>query len=414
MIELLTNNHFDKILDLFDSTAEEIKIISPFLTMSMAERLCDVVNKRQIKCKFITRFYLEDMIAKANSLDALEMLMNNGIAVYIVKKLHTKLYLFDKGYAILGSANFTNGGFKSNIELSLLLSEEAQIMKELQIYFDNMAETLKTAKNGTLTAAMIAEARKSYASLFSSKKGSGITRSTLIYGASLNKFSDLTSSKDIWDELGRCKGEEDIIHTMFKETEKAEQIKYPFNIWLKFDGEGNDRLKGDEPFDLTVITENGRTLYLSNYPFKVNSVKDGDEIYFAGLTTDKRGINQPVIIGRGHLAGFAEKNKASDDMIQQYPWMDRYPWYCVITDCEIIDAPLKEGIPMDIVWDALGSDTYLASFGRAEDTKAVARKHYQKAHMRLSGNAKQYIDQKLNQLKTTYGTIQYQSTVLDK
>ena len=120
--------------------------------------------------------------------------------------------------------------------------------------------------------------------------------------------------------------------------------------------------------------------------------------------------NQPVIIGRGHLAGFRDQNKASEEMLRQYPWMTRFPWYCVITDCEVIDAPLKEGISMDAVWNALGSDTYIASFGRGEDIMAVGRKHYQKAHMRLSGNAKQYIDQKLDRLKAVHGVIRYQST----
>jgi len=411
MIELLTDNHFDKILDLFDGTKREIKIISPFLTISMAEQLCAAVKSNKISCRFITRFYLEDIIAKANNLDALELLMNSGVEVYIVKKLHTKLYLFDDDSAILGSANFTNGGFKSNIELSLLFNEEKDLMKELQAYFDDMVEKLKKLKDGILTADMIAEARKSYADLFRSKKGTGKVRSTLIYGAALDQWSDLTETKDIWNELDRCEGEEDLVCTLFRRTEQAEQITYPFHIWLKFDGEGNDRLAGDEPFPMTVITENGHTLYLSNYPFKVGSIKDGDEVYFAGLTTDKKGKNQPVIVGRGHLAGFTDQNYISNHMLQQYEWMERYPWYCIITDCEVIDAPLKEGIPMDSVWDALGSDTYLASFGHNESIAAVARKHYQKAHIRLSGNAKQYIDKKLDELKSKYGTIHYRSDV---
>lgn len=411
MIELLTNNHFDKILDLFDGTKREIKIISPFLTISMAEKLCQAVKKNKIFCHFITRFYLEDIISKATSLEALELLINSGIEVYIVKRLHTKLYLFDDDNAILGSANFTNGGFKSNIELSLLLSEEANVIEELHSYFDNMAEQLKKAKSGILTPDMIAEAKKSYADLFASKKGAGKVRSTLMYGAALDQWSDLTKTSDIWNELNRCEGEEDLICTLFKETEKAEQIRYSHQIWLKFDGEGSDRLAGDEPFPMTAVTENGHTCYLSNYPFRVRSIKDDDEIYFAGLTTDKRGKNQPVIVGKGRLIGFADKNFASNAMIQQYPWMERYPWYCVIADCEIINAPLEEGIPMDSVWGTLGSDTYLSSFGRNESIAAVARKHYQKAHIRLSGNAKQYIDKKLEELKLQHGVIRYQSDI---
>lgn len=409
MIELLTNNHFDRILDLFDGVKREIKIISPFLTMSMAEKLCEVVRQKGAACRFITRFYLEDMIAKANSMDALEWMLDHGVRVYLAKGLHTKLYLFDHDSAILGSANFTNGGFKSNLELSLLLTEQ-EILAELHAYFDRMADALEHAEEGRLTKELLDRARSRYSALYISKKDKGTTRSTQMYGAALDKKSLFSSTDGLLKELQACDGEEDLVCALFKETERAEQIRYPHTIWLKFDGEGNDRLAGDEPFPMTVVTEAGHTLFLVNYPFKAGAVKDGDEVYFAGLTTDKKGKHQPVIIGRGHLAGFRDQNKASEEMLRQYPWMTRFPWYCVITDCEVIDAPLKEGIPMDAVWDALGSDTYIASFGRGEDIMAVGRKHYQKAHMRLSGNAKQYIDQKLDRLKAVHGVIRYQST----
>lgn len=408
MIELLTNNHFERILDLFDSVKGKIKIISPFLTMSMAEKLCEVIRQRKVSCRFITRFYLEDMISKANSMDALELMLDSGIRVYLAKGLHTKLYLFDHDSAILGSANFTNGGFKSNLELSLLLTER-EMMAELHAYFDRLAEALDRAEEGRLTKELLSRARSRYSALYSSKKDKGSTRSTQMYGAALDKKSVFSSTDDLLKELQTCDGEEDLVCALFKETERAGQIRYPHTIWLKFDGEGNDRLAGDEPFPMTVVTKAGHTLCLVNYPFKAGAVKDGDEVYFAGLTTDKKGKHQPVIIGRGHLAGFRDQNEASEEMIRQYPWMTRFPWYCVITDCEVIDAPLKEGIPMDAVWDALGSDTYIASFGRGEDIMAVGRKHYQKAHMRLSGNAKQYIDKKLDQLKAVHGVIHYHS-----
>ena len=34
-MEVLTNNHFEKILDLFDGVKHNIKIISPFISESM-------------------------------------------------------------------------------------------------------------------------------------------------------------------------------------------------------------------------------------------------------------------------------------------------------------------------------------------------------------------------------------------
>ncbi len=410
MIEVLTNNHFDKLLDLFDGTKKDIKIVSPFLTMSMAEKLRDIITENNISCIFITRFYLEDVIAKANSIDALELLIQSGITVYAVKKLHTKLYLFDDDTAILGSANFTNGGFKSNIEMSLLLSEEDQVIKELHTYFDEMVAKVKTAGNGLITPAIIADARKQYSQLLSDKKRPMKTISAQMYGAALDKWSELTKTDDILEELKKCEGEQDLVCTLFKATEQVTQIRYPYNIWLKFDGEADNRLAANTPFSVTSIQAQGKVLYLSNYPFRVRSVKENDEIYFAALSTDKRGKNQPIIVGRGHLAAFSDNNFVTESMTQQYPWMERYPWYCVIKDCEIIKAPIKEGIPMDFIWDALGSDTYMASFGRNEAFQSVSIKHHQKAHMRLSGNAKQFIDKKLDALRIKYGVNSYYST----
>ena len=231
-----------------------------------------------------------------------------------------------------------------------------------------------------------------------------------MYGAALDKWSELTKTDDILEELKKCEGEQDLVCTLFKATEQVTQIRYPYNIWLKFDGEADNRLAANTPFSVTSIQAQGKVLYLSNYPFRVRSVKENDEIYFAALSTDKRGKNQPIIVGRGHLAAFSDNNFVTESMTQQYPWMERYPWYCVIKDCEIIKAPIKEGIPMDFIWDALGSDTYMASFGRNEAFQSVSIKHHQKAHMRLSGNAKQFIDKKLDALRIKYGVNSYYST----
>ena len=42
MIEVLTDNHYEKIIELFDGTEKNIKIISPFISLSIAKKLCDI------------------------------------------------------------------------------------------------------------------------------------------------------------------------------------------------------------------------------------------------------------------------------------------------------------------------------------------------------------------------------------
>lgn len=413
MIELLTNNHLDKMLDLFDSAEHKINIISPFLTLSMAEKLCEVKEKKNLTCTFITRIYLEDLLAKANSLDALELMLDKGVAVYAVKRLHTKLYLFDDTNAVMGSANFTTSGLRRNIELSFLLSDEPSVSDKLQEYFGEMVTAVQQSGEGTVTKAMLENMRRCYTEAFAEKKRTDSTKRTYytMYGATLNRLDALKLNKlnGQREELSECANENDPVYDLFKPLDKVEQIKYPYTIWLKFDGNGNDRIAGDGVFPMTSVEVNGKTVYLANYPFKVRSVRDGDVVYLAAISTDSHGKNQPMIVGRGHLAGFTDENHVTDAMIRKYPWMVRYPWYCVIADCEVLDTAVSNGLPMDSVWDKLGSDTYVASFGRNEDIAAVARKHHKKAHIRLSGNAKAYIDKELDALKSKYGTVEYRS-----
>ena len=410
-MEVLTNNHFEKILDLFDGVKHSIKIISPYISESMAKKLCDVVKNGNIACTFITRFYLEDMFTKANSIDAIQMMMDSGIDVYALKGLHTKLYLFDDTYGILGSANFTAGGFKSNIELSLLLNNDDGILNELHSYFDDLLSKIKQSKEGLITKEVLDLAREKYKYAFSSKKGKGKTTSVFMYGASLDKKTLFENTNDVLKEIERCKLDNDIVDSMFKASEQQEQIIYDHTIWLKFDGEGNARLEAKEGFPMVGVPMNNGIWYLSNYPFKVHSVKDNDEIYFAALTTDVKGKNQPVIVGRGHLVGFTEENYVKDEWVKDNDWMTRYPWYCVIKDSKILDMPIEKGLPMDEIWDKLGSDTYISSFGKNESIADVAKKHHQKAHIRLSGNAKEYIDKRLNELEKQYGVIEYNSNI---
>lgn len=408
MIELLTTNHLETILNLFEETQNEVKIISPFLTLSMVETLCDSVKIKGVSCAFITRLYLEDVVKKANSIDALERMLEAGIKVYLVRKLHTKLYLFDGKSAILGSANFTNGGFRSNVELSLLLSGQDQVTRELQDYFDDMARELDAAPEGVLTPDIISDARKLYEKHYHSRKHmtSGVTYSGKMYGALLGKNKKDLSPDEIEKELKACEGERDLVRDLFKQQEQSEQVLYGHTIWLKFVGEGNDRFLPDERYTPVSFPLDGGTAYLANYPYKV-AVRDGDEIYFAALSTDSHGRQQPIIVGRGHLVEFSPDNFASEPMVRKYDWMCRFPWYCIVKDCEFLDTVIKNGVPMDEIWDALGSDTYAISFGKQEDISAVTRKHHRKAHIKLSGNAKELIDKKFDGRAAQFGLMKY-------
>lgn len=408
MIELLTTNHSDKIFDQFDSAAKEIRIISPFLTRAMTEKLAHIVKTQGISCTFITRLYVNDLLAKANSTEALRGMLDAGIEVYAVKGLHTKLYLFDDTSAVLGSANFTMSGFKSNIELSVLISQEQKLLTELDDYFKTLLSRIKAAEGGVVDRAMLDSAQSIYLRDWDSKKDASLrVKSAKMFGATLDKKLD--DPHQALKELDACESDLDIIFDAFRSTEKRDAVLLDHTVWLKFDGEGNNRIAPEEAFPIIDVSVDGKRVYIQNYPFRVGSIKAGDELYLAAISTDSKGRNQPIIMGRGLFRAFSDNNYVDDAMLEKNDWMDRYPWYCVMDTCEVLDTPVRNGIPMDRVWEALGSDTYYASFGRTEDDMAATRKHYQKAHIRLSGNAKLFIDKEFETLKKKYGVKTYVS-----
>ncbi len=400
-IQVITNDHDEVFFDYLDSCQKRIRIISPFLSVPMADRLCKNMNS-SVTCSFITRLYIEDLYNRANSIEAIRMMMESGIDVYAVKGLHTKLYLFDDDKAIIGSANFTSGGFKSNIELSLALENEP-VIDELRKYFDDMLIEVNDL-DGIVTKAILDDADDRLTSLFGGKKDKGHTTSVKMYGADIGLLGAYFDGDEQIKEVRSGETESnDYVTSLFKNMVVHEQITYDHNIWMKFNGRAENRHNPDDIAQIFCIEENGKTLYLSNYP-KAPSVKDNDEVYFASLTTDTRGKNQPVIVARGILEGYDSFNIAPERWLEKAPWMDRYPHYCVVKTCEVLNIPNKQGIPLDAILNELGSDTYVSSFGKNENPSEIGKKHFQKAHIRITGNAKLIIDKRFDALSEKYGS----------
>jgi phosphatidylserine/phosphatidylglycerophosphate/cardiolipin synthase-like enzyme len=127
-IELITDNHGSEIKGILNTVKERILIISPFLGMKTCEELSNVIIKNNLSCKVITRFYREDFIQNASSLDGLSCLLEAGAEIMSLIGLHTKLYIFDDQYSIITSANYTYGGFYSNVELGIKIENEFDIL----------------------------------------------------------------------------------------------------------------------------------------------------------------------------------------------------------------------------------------------------------------------------------------------
>lgn len=144
-IRTVNNEHWDVLTDLFENANQKVSIISPFISDCPARLLANALNNNPaMLCSVITRFYREDFISGASRLTALRLLVEAGAKILAVKDLHAKLYLIDNDIALLGSANFTTGGFISNVELSLIIDNEPTVLSELNSYFKTKVDEINS------------------------------------------------------------------------------------------------------------------------------------------------------------------------------------------------------------------------------------------------------------------------------
>lgn len=420
MVEIVTDEHYELIISLFEKTDDEIRIISPFLSKRMAELLCDASNKG-IKCSFITRFYLQDFLDGSNSLEGLQNMLDSGVNLYALVGLHTKLYLFGDDDAIVGSANFTEGGMVRNVELSVHMKDEDAI-NQLHDYYDDLEENIKNTKEGIITQEMLDEYTSKYQE--QKKKNKQADGSTYIIatvrGATLDKYS-----KKIREDLNIAQKEiennkderiSDAVYIALGGKDEPATHKSLKNIILKFSASSKYRANADQPIDMHPFIIGGKTVYTSNFSVaKKNSAKtieEGDETFFCSHSYDINGNPSPMIVGKGIFRKFNPNNDARKmGEIGDYRWLPDYPLYCVVSEAKIIDAPIKYGIPLKEVTEALGYKTYMHTRDNPDKytKERVAKAHGQQAMLKLSPEAKEYIDERLKELWKHYGYVIYKS-----
>ena len=173
-------------------------------------------------------------------------------------------------------------------------------------------------------------------------------------------------------------------------------------IWFKFEGTGENRFSPTEKYDITKVNRRNE-LNLTNFPIYPASIKDGDSIYLCAISWDINGIATPMVVARAKTTGANRNNKADNEMLKQYPWMERYPYYIELYDVEIIKTYVQNCISLNNILMEVGSNTYPSTVNRVLSHAELRTRHYQKAYLRITPTAKSYIDSKFNELIEKYG-----------
>jgi len=400
MIELISDKTREQVEELFNKSESCIQIISPFLSVKTAEMLCKICEKSNIKCTLVTRIYIKDLIDGVNSLKALKLLLEAGVEVYALKGLHAKLYMFDERFVIIGSANFTLAGLEKNFELSILTDESA-VVDKAKFAIDDLIIHCKE-NDGIVTKELLEEIEKAYIEADKSFQKDSTKISYKMYGATRKSVGAKLKEAD-WVKKEFEKVDVDPIHDLFTE-KKTKKTEFKHQVWAKFEGNGNNRLSGDEIPTLAKVTLDGSEKYIVNFGTRPSGINTGDRLYIFSYTKDEAGEDAIRIIGRGLAEARIHKNKVEAEWIKKYPWMERYPYYCEITNVELLNLPRKDCISLDQVHDALGNRTYITTFDK-DELANLSKVRCQRSHLRLTIDAMEYIDNEMDSLAKIHGFV---------
>lgn len=384
-IEVLNKDHILAFENSVRNAKMKIRIVSPFIGFETSKRLANSLKESNVECIIITRFYREDFLNHASSLAGLKILVEAGFEVYALKDLHSKLYIFDSDLAILGSANFTMGGFRWNHELSLLIEDEEELTLSLNDYYNNLLRNIKDSGNWLIDIAQVEEEIEIVDNLSRRRKDKNTK-----YTNSVKFGAKITDQKEI---------------NVTDEIEKTlrEDIDLNFNqgIWLKFVGTGNSRYGQNDRYSPETLRDSNKTV--TSFPRNPRGIGEDNFIYLSAVSWDKNNTPTPMIIGRARTRGFRSENIATAADKMQYSWMEDYPYYIELYDIEIFNATVVEGISLDRLINELGSDLYPTTQGKQLTIRELKSRHHQKSHLRLTASAKQYIDKEFEDIARLKG-----------
>lgn len=350
-----------------DGTSEEILIISPFIGYQTAKYISTIASSG-VKVVLITRFSRQDFYSGVSSIQGLKLISDSGGELLAVKKLHTKLYIFDKKTAILGSSNFTEGGLSSNIELNILVKNEPELLPSVIDYFNECYISIQ--KKNYITTEIIANEIKIIESFRSNKTDRKFLENTI--------FGEDLKTKKIFDD----------IESSFNKIESTDKA----TAWLKYEG-FSDSNRDNPDNEIKPLLVDG--MYKTYFSRKPTGFKTGDVVFIARHTTDRSGHNTPMIYGYGFVREFEERNVRTIEEQEADEKKKRWPYFVYVEKFIYSNNKIGDCLSLKSIYEQIGGSLFPSTESDI-DYSEFKRKYSQRSHMHISESSKSYL---LNEIK---------------
>jgi hypothetical protein len=113
-----------------EGAADRVAIFSPYITLEAVDLIFS--GKRPPKCDVYTAFRAYYFVSGASSLAALRRLLDMGVHLYQVRKLHAKMLIIPGRFASIGSQNLTGQG-QRNREATVAITNQNAVEKIEQL-----------------------------------------------------------------------------------------------------------------------------------------------------------------------------------------------------------------------------------------------------------------------------------------
>lgn len=150
-------------MEISSKAKKSINILSPYLGQNAHHLLSENIKKLDVK--LVVDFGDSSVKLGSTSPNEVEVFKKIG-EVKTNENLHSKLYIFDKKCVLLTSANLTQNGFTSNLEVGMEINDNKTLSK-CQKYFDRVWR-----QSEEITYGRIADAKKMYKPKYGAKPSS--------------------------------------------------------------------------------------------------------------------------------------------------------------------------------------------------------------------------------------------------
>jgi len=215
---------------------QRIKITSPYISIEYLNKMIRLATDWQLISD------IDKWIESNNKTEREKIksfIIKNKTKIHHCPELHAKTIITDKA-VLLGSANFTEKGLKTNNEVSVILTEDAEI-KELSDWFNNWWDTTDEPDTNELNTIINELSKQKQVSETIKKLTSNAYRIKTIFAPSLTNFTEIEAI--IRDRSGK----------------NDKKISYEIRIDIKY--ENSLGLKNKKNIDINLRIN--KTLYIA-------------------------------------------------------------------------------------------------------------------------------------------------------